>query len=59
MAAHDLGYSKAFKVHYAAILTERTEVSTESAPAPADVELIRPSRHRWSPAALTSALATR
>ena len=40
---HDAAYSKAFKVHYAAILTEPTHAPTESGPTPADVELTRPS----------------
>ena len=35
--------SKAFKVHYAAILTELPDEPTESGQAPADVELTRPS----------------
>ena len=38
VALHDPAYSKAFKVHYAAILTE----PTESGPTPADGELARP-----------------
>ena len=42
VAIHDAAYSKAFKVHYAAILTEPTDASTESGPTPADVELARP-----------------
>jgi hypothetical protein len=39
VAIHDAAYSKAFKVHYAAILTEPTGASTESSPTPPDVEL--------------------
>jgi hypothetical protein len=42
VAIQDAGYSKAFKVHYAAILTEPTAASTESGPTPEDVELTRP-----------------
>ncbi len=42
VAIQDAGYSKAFKVHYAAILTEPTDAPTESAPTAADVELTRP-----------------
>ena len=42
VAIHDAAYSKAFKVHYAAILTDPTAASTESDPTPADVELARP-----------------
>ena len=38
MAIQDAAYSKAFKVHYAAILTEPAAASTESDPTPADVE---------------------
>jgi hypothetical protein len=42
VAVHDAAYSKAFKVHYAAILTESAAASTESGPTPADAELTRP-----------------
>ena len=42
VAIHDAAYSKAFKVHYAAILPEPTAASTESGPTPVDVELTRP-----------------
>ena len=42
VALHDEAYSKPFKVHYAAILTDPTATPTESAPTPADVELTRP-----------------
>ncbi len=43
VAIHDAAYSKAFKVHYAAILTEPAAAPTESGPTPSDVELTRPS----------------
>jgi ribosomal protein L35AE/L33A len=43
VAIHDAAYSKAFKVHYAAILTEPTNAPTESGRTPGDVELGRPS----------------
>ena len=43
VAVLDPAYSKAFKVHYAAILAEPADASTESAAAPADRELTRPS----------------
>jgi len=39
---HDAAYSKAFKVHYAAILTEPVAGSSESGPTPAGVDLTRP-----------------
>ena len=42
VAVHDAAYSKAVKVHFAAILTEPVAASTESDPAPAGVELDRP-----------------
>jgi hypothetical protein len=42
VALHDAAYSKPFKVHYAAILTEPAAVSTESGTRAADVELARP-----------------
>ena len=45
VAIHDAAYTKAFKVHYAAILTELTgptAASAESSSAPADVELTKP-----------------
>jgi hypothetical protein len=42
VAIHDEAYSKAFKVHYAAILTEPTGAPTESGSTPADVELTKP-----------------
>jgi hypothetical protein len=42
VAIQDAAYSKAFKVHYAAILTEPTDGPTESDPTPADMELTRP-----------------
>ena len=42
VAIHDAAYSKAFKVHYAAILTEPAHAPTESGPTPADVELTKP-----------------
>jgi len=42
VAIQDAAYNKAFKVHYAAILTEPAAASTESGPTPADVDLIRP-----------------
>ena len=43
VALHDAAYSKAFKVHYAALLTEPTDAPIESGPPSADVELTRPS----------------
>ena len=43
VAIQDAGYSKAFKVHFAAILTEPTVAPTDSGPMQADVELTRPS----------------
>ena len=43
VAVQDPAYSKAFKVHYAAILTEPTGVPIESGPTPAGVELTKPS----------------
>ena len=43
VAIHDAAYSKAFKVHYASLLTEPAAASTESGPTPSDVELTRPS----------------
>jgi hypothetical protein len=42
VAIQDASYSKAFKVHYAAILTEPTDATTETGPTPADVERARP-----------------
>lgn len=42
VAIHDAAHGKAFKVHYAAILTEPTDAPTESRPTTADVELTRP-----------------
>ena len=42
VAIHDAAHSKAFKVHYAAILTEPAAASTESSSPPPDVELARP-----------------
>ena len=42
VAIHDAANSKAFKVHYAAILTEPTNAPTETSPTPADVERARP-----------------
>ena len=42
VAIHDAAYSKAFKVHYAAILTEPTDAPTGNGPTPADVELSPP-----------------
>lgn len=46
VAVQDTGYSKAFKVHYAAILTEPAtapnDAPIEASPTPADVELTRP-----------------
>ena len=42
VAVQDAGYSKAFKVHYAAILTEQTPAPKESGPTPADVEFTKP-----------------
>ena len=43
VAIQDAGYSsKAFKVHYAAILTEPPGAPTESDPTPADVERTKP-----------------
>ena len=44
VAVQDPAYSKAFKVHYAAIHTEPADASTESGAAPADMELTRPSQ---------------
>ena len=41
VAVLDAAYSKAFKVHYAAILAEPTDAPTESGPTPADVKLTR------------------
>lgn len=43
VAVQDPAYSKAFKVHYAAIHTEPADASTESGAAPADMGLTRPS----------------
>lgn len=43
VAVHDEGYSKPFKVHYAAILTEPTDVADESGATPPDVEPTKPS----------------
>ena len=43
VTVHDPAYSKAFKVHYAAIHTEPADAPTESGAAPADMELTRPS----------------
>ena len=42
VAIQDASHSKAFKVHYAAILTEPTDATTETGPTPADVERARP-----------------
>jgi hypothetical protein len=42
VAIQDAGYSKAFKVHYGAILTEPAAASTESGPTTADVERNKP-----------------
>jgi hypothetical protein len=42
VAIQDAGYSKPFKVHYAAVLTEQTPAPTDSGPTPAHVELTRP-----------------
>lgn len=42
VAIQDAGYSKPFKVHYAAILTEPTAASSERGPTPADVERTKP-----------------
>jgi hypothetical protein len=42
VAIQDAGHSKAFKVHYAAILTEPASAPAEGGPTPADVELTRP-----------------
>lgn len=42
VALHDAAYSKPFKVHYAAILTEPRAASTESGPTAANVEFARP-----------------
>jgi hypothetical protein len=42
VAIHDAAHSKAFKVHYAAILTELAGASTETGPATADAERARP-----------------
>jgi hypothetical protein len=41
VAIEDAAYSKAFKVHYAAILADPTAAPTESSPTPADVELTK------------------
>ena len=43
VAILDAAYSNAFKVHYAAILTEPAAASAESGATPSDVELTRPS----------------
>lgn len=43
VAIQDAGYSKAFKVHYAAIHTEPADAPAESSAAPTDMELTRPS----------------
>ena len=42
VAIQDTGYSKAFKVHYAAILTEPSAAPADSGSTPADVEFTRP-----------------
>ena len=42
VAVQDAGYSKPFKVHYAAILTEQTLAPNESGPIPANVEFSKP-----------------
>jgi hypothetical protein len=41
VAIQDAAYSKAFKVHYAAILADPTAAPTESSATPADVELTK------------------
>ena len=43
VAVLDAAFDKAFKVHYAAILTEASAAPTESGPTPANVEPDRPS----------------
>ena len=43
VAVHDPAYSKPFKVRYAAIHTDPADAPTASGPAPADLELERPS----------------
>jgi hypothetical protein len=44
VAIHDEGYSKPFKVHYAAILTEATDASVETASPPPEVEATEPTK---------------
>ena len=58
VAIHDAAYSKAFKVHYAAILTEPTDASTESGRRQQMSTSPGHLRHRRSPVVATSALAT-
>jgi hypothetical protein len=58
VAIHDAGYSKAFKVHYAAILTEPAAASTEGGPHQQTSNSPGQLRHQRSPVALTSASAT-
>src|SRR4051794_1090520 len=42
VAIHDAAYSKAFKVHYAAIVTAPTQAPTEGGTTATDVELTKP-----------------
>ncbi len=43
VAVHDAAFNKAFKVHYAAILTNATVAPNEGAPTSANAEINRPS----------------
>ena len=58
VAIHDAAYSKAFKVHYAAILTEPTVAQTEMARHQQMSNSPGQLRHQRSLAVPTSALAT-
>ena len=58
VALLDAAFDKAFKVHYAAILTEPAAAPTGSGRASANVELDRPSPPPEVPVAPTSASAT-
>lgn len=62
VAIHDEGYSKPFKVHYAAILTEPSDAPLETGSTPPDVEAQQSEpnqvRHRRSLAVPTSESAT-
>lgn len=58
VAIHDAAYSKAFKVHYAAIPTEPAAASTEEARRRQMSSSPSQLRHQRSPVAPTSAWAT-